>query len=89
MRLDRLRNLICLGYNVVMTTVNAHYLGKVLVPDEPLDLREGEAVELSIRRHTCTPEKGIELLARLPLIHLPAADAVAINCDPEFDAEEA
>lgn len=71
-----------------MTTVNAHFLGKVFVPDEPVDLREGEAVELSISRHASSAGAASELLARLPLIYLPPQDAQAINRDPAFDAEE-
>jgi hypothetical protein len=72
-----------------MTTVNAHFLGKVLVPDEPLDLPEGTAVELSIRRHDTPRSDGLGLLSRLPLIRLAPADAEAINRDPAFDIEEA
>ena len=72
-----------------MTTVNAHFLGKVFVPDEPLDLPEGAAVELSIRECNPSSADGARLLGRLPLVQLSPEDAEAINRDPDFDVEEA
>lgn len=71
-----------------MTTINAHFSGKVFVPDEPIDLREGETVELSIRRRLSSLPKDVQLLTRLPLIRLDPDDAEAINRDPSFDVEE-
>jgi hypothetical protein len=71
-----------------MQTLTAHFDGKALVPDEPLDLAVGEMVELSIRRRQEAVESALELLARLPLIHIAPEDAEAINRDPSFDAEE-
>lgn len=71
-----------------MTIINAHFDGKVLVPDEPLDLRAGEAVELSIHRQHESANGAQELLAKLPLIHVSPEDAEAVNRDPEFDIEE-
>ncbi|MEX2093501.1 MAG: hypothetical protein WD971_12530 [Pirellulales bacterium] len=71
-----------------MTTVTAHFVGQVFVPDQPVDLADGEAVELDIRRCGHQRFDAVELLSRLPLIRLAAADAEAINRDPEFDVEE-
>lgn len=71
-----------------MQTLTAHYDGKVLVPEAPLDLAVGETVELSIRRHQEGNKQALELLGRLPLIHIPPEDAEAINRDPSFDVEE-
>jgi hypothetical protein len=71
-----------------MQTLTAHFDGKTLVPDEPLDLAVGETVELSIRRRQEAGESALELLARLPLIRIAPEDAEAINRDPSFDAEE-
>jgi hypothetical protein len=67
-----------------MQTLTAHFDGRALVPDVPLDLAVGEAVEVSIRRRETVVGSALELLARLPLIHIPAEDAEAINRDPSF-----
>ena len=72
-----------------MTTINAHFDGQVFVPDQPIDLAEGEAVELDIRQRGHKHFDTAELLSRLPLIRLAPADAEAINRDPEFDVEDA
>jgi hypothetical protein len=72
----------------MMRTLTARFDGKVLVPDAPLDLAVGETVELSIRRRPVGNGHALKLLERLPLIHIPPADAEAINRDPAFDAEE-
>ncbi len=32
-----------------MTTIRAHFDGKVFVPDEPVDLPVGETVEIPVR----------------------------------------
>lgn len=45
-----------------MTTLRAHFDGKVFVPDEPVDLPAGKAVEVTVR------ETEFE---RDPLTHLP------------------
>ena len=58
------------------------------MPDAPLDLAVGETVEVSIRRRQDASHPAMELLARLPLIHISPEDAEAINRDPAFDAEE-
>jgi hypothetical protein len=71
-----------------MKTLTAHYDGRVLVPDVPLDLAVGEMVEVSICRHESDSTSATELLARLPLIHIAPEDAEAINRDPSFDVEE-
>jgi hypothetical protein len=73
-----------------MRTLTAHFDGKALVPDTPLDLAVGETVELSIRRRTETDSatSPANLLTRLPLVHIPPDDAEAINQDPAFDVEE-
>ena len=39
-----------------MTTIRAHFDGKVFVPDEPVDLPVGEAVEVSVHQAPPTPE---------------------------------
>lgn len=75
-------------YNVVMQTLTARSDGKVLVPDAPLDLAVGETVEVSIRRRDEVGSQTLELLGRLPLIHIAPEDAEAINRDPSFDVEE-
>jgi hypothetical protein len=63
-----------------MRKVTAHFDGKVLVPDAPLDLGVGEAVDLSITRRTTAPRRSaLRILRRLPLIHIPPEDAEAIN----------
>jgi predicted DNA-binding antitoxin AbrB/MazE fold protein len=71
-----------------MTTINAHYVRQVFVPDQPVDLAEGEAVELDIRRRAELSGNAGALLSRLPLIQLSPDDAEAINRDAEFDVEE-
>ncbi len=71
-----------------MQTLTAHFDGKVLVPDEPLNLAVGETVEVSIRRREELSGAVLGLLARLPLIRIPPEDAEAINRDPSFDVEE-
>ncbi len=71
-----------------MQTLTAHFDGKALVPDGPLDLVVGETVELSIRRRENAGEGVQEQLSRLPLIRLAPEDAEAINRDPSFDVEE-
>lgn len=71
-----------------MQTLTAHFDGKVLVPDAPLDLAVGETVEVSIRRREAAGKPALELLSRLPLIHIAAEDAEAINRDSSFDVEE-
>jgi hypothetical protein len=71
-----------------MQTLTAHFDGKVLVPDAPLDLALGETVEGSIRRREEAGKPALELLSRLPLVHIAPEDAEAINRDPSFDVEE-
>ena len=71
-----------------MTTIHAHYVRQVFVPDQPVDLAEGEAVELDIRRRITPAGDAAALLARLPLIELSHDDAEAINRDADFDVEE-
>ena len=72
-----------------MTTINAHFIGRVFVPDEPVDLIEGASVELSIHERVSAPMDVAAQLARLPLLRLSPEDAEAINRDPEFCVEEA
>jgi hypothetical protein len=74
--------------NTGMQTLTAHFDGKALVPDAPLDLAVGETVEVSIRRREEAGKGALELLARLPLIRIAPEDAEAINRDPSFDVEE-
>ena len=71
-----------------MVTLTAHFDGRALVPDKPLDLAIGETVELDIRRRRPEVARALELLSELPLIHIAPEDAEAINQDPEFDVEE-
>jgi predicted DNA-binding antitoxin AbrB/MazE fold protein len=71
-----------------MSTIHAHFDGHVFVPDQPVDLAEGEAVELDVRRRSQPALEAAELLARLPLVRIVPEDAEAINRDPEFDVEE-
>jgi hypothetical protein len=71
-----------------MQTLTAHFDGRVLVPDVPLDLAVGETVDVSIRRRVEADCGGLELLGRLPLIQASPEDAEAINRDPSFDVEE-
>jgi hypothetical protein len=71
-----------------MQTLTAHFDGRALVPDAPLDLAVGETVEVSIRRREAAVGQALELLARLPLIHIAPEDAEAINRDTSFDVEE-
>ena len=72
-----------------MAIVSARFIGQVFIPDQPVDLLEGEAVDLEIRRRERLSTVATGLLARLPLIHLAPEDAEAINRDPEFNVEEA
>jgi hypothetical protein len=72
-----------------MQTITAHFDGKVLVPDAPVDLKAGETVELSIRRKVEPKAGAVDVLNRLPLIRISPDDAQAINQDPGFDVEEA
>lgn len=69
-------------------TINAHFIGQVLVPDQPLDLAEGEAVEVEIRRRDRSSFDAAGILSRLPLIELAPGDAEAINRDSEFNILE-
>jgi hypothetical protein len=71
-----------------METLTAHFDGRALVPDTPLDLAVGETVEVSIRRREDTGKSALELLARLPLIQIAPEDAEGINRDPSFNVEE-
>lgn len=66
-------------------TISAHFIGQVLVPDQPLDLVEGEAVDVEIRRRDRASLDAAAILSRLPLIDLAPADAEVINLDPEFN----
>ena len=77
-----------LGYTSSMTTIHAHYIGQVFVPDEPVDLVEGASVELSIRQRDRGPADAAAQLARLPLLRMSPDDAEAINRAPEFSVEE-
>lgn len=71
-----------------MQTLIAHFDGTALVPESPLELSVGEKVEVSIRRCGPIADSAIEVLSRLPLIHIAPQDAEAINRDPAFDVEE-
>lgn len=75
-------------YDGRMQTLTARFDGRALVPDSPLDLTLGETVEVSIRRRNGDSGEALQLLERLPLIHLAPEDAEAINRDPAFDVEE-
>lgn len=70
-----------------MDTIHARFVGHVFVPEDPVDLDEGEQVELAIRRCRREANGAQELLARLPLIRLSPEDAEAINREPDFDIE--
>jgi hypothetical protein len=73
----------------MMRKVTAHFDGKVLVPDAPLDLDVGETVDLSITRRSVTAHRqASRILRRLPLVHIAPEDAEAINRDPAFKVEE-
>lgn len=41
-----------LGYTCGMTTINAHFDGKVIVPDAPLPLSPGEKLRVTIERES-------------------------------------
>jgi hypothetical protein len=71
-----------------MNIVHARFTGQVFVPDEPIDLVEGERVELAVHRCGGTASIAVDVLSQLPLIHLSPEDAEAINRDPDFDIEE-
>jgi len=70
-----------------MTTINAHFIGHVFVPDEPVELAEGAAVELNFRRRDGARLDAAALLSCLPL--LAPEDAEDIHRDAEFAVEEA
>ena len=72
----------------MVVTLTAHFDGKVLIPDSPLNLAVGETVEVSIRRRQEAVGEAMKILERLPSIHIPPEDAEAINRDPSFDVEE-
>ena len=61
-----------------MQTVTAHFDGRALVPDSPLDLTPGETVEVRIVRRRAGGEAA-DVLGRLPLVHIAPEDAEAIN----------
>jgi hypothetical protein len=48
-------------------TVSAHFDGKVIVPDEPLDLPPNQALILQIRavsgKEACVPESSLDWIA--------------------------
>ena len=72
-------------------TVRAHFDGKVIVPDEPTGLAPGTRLRVTLEPvvQTASPRSGaMDLLQRLPLIHISPEDAEAINRDPAFDIEE-
>jgi predicted DNA-binding antitoxin AbrB/MazE fold protein len=71
-----------------MPTINAHFDGRVFVPHQPVDLAEGEVVELDVRPRGKRDANAAELLSRLPLVRIAPADAEAINRDAEFHVEE-
>lgn len=45
-----------------MATIRAHFDGKVLVPDEPLDLEINQAVELEIIRPAAKKQRSMHEL---------------------------
>ncbi|HEY2828396.1 MAG TPA: antitoxin family protein [Pirellulales bacterium] len=71
-----------------MSTINAHFDGHVFIPDQPVDLAQGEAVELDVRRRGRPITAATELIAQLPLVRIAPEDAEAINRDSQFDVEE-
>jgi hypothetical protein len=50
-------------------TIKAHFDGKVLVPDEPLALREGQEVELTIQALSKEEKKGMTGRELVEYIH--------------------
>jgi hypothetical protein len=42
-----------------MTKLHAHFDGRVLIPDEPVDLPQGRTLELEVREVTPRMEKGM------------------------------
>jgi hypothetical protein len=44
-----------------MIAVKAHFDGKVIVPDEPLDLAPNQAVEITVRLVDPAPGTGVDL----------------------------
>ena len=72
-------------------TLCAHFDGKVIVPDEPTGLAPGTRLRVTLEPLDQPTDAGsgpLELLRRLPLIHISPEDAGAINRDPAFDVEE-
>ncbi len=45
-------------YDILMTTIRAHFDGKVFVPDEPVDLPIGKRVEIPVRADQRTESEG-------------------------------
>lgn len=77
-----------------MTTINAHFDGKVFVPDEPVDFPVGAQLRVHVERvrgETTTPAGKVTSVPRKwqPLdiqIHPDLSNAIAL--DPEFNIEE-
>jgi hypothetical protein len=71
----------------MMTTVLAHFDGKVFVPDEPVDVPIGTPLRVHVEAMSGeAPEKSANLLSPV-IVGLDATVAEAIASDPAFDAE--
>jgi hypothetical protein len=77
-----------------MTTINAHFDGKVFVPDGPVDLPVGAQLRVhveQVRAGTTAPAGKVIPVPRKwkPLnIQIDPALSNAIALDPEFNIEE-
>ncbi len=73
-----------------MTTIKAHFDGKVFVPDEPVDLRPGDVVTVTgVETGSTEPSNRSGRESRWALnIDIDPKTSHAIALDPEFNVEE-
>jgi hypothetical protein len=69
------------------TTILAHFDGKVLVPDEPVDVPIGTPLRLHVEAVTKDATRSSDQLLSPVIVGLDADLAQAIAIDPTFDAE--
>lgn len=82
-----------LHVNPRMITIRAHFDGKVLVPEEPLDLEKGQEVELHVREvgtaeHPNQAVTGFDMVDGFPLFRMPADAPVITDEDVKRGEEE-
>ena len=76
-----------------MTTLRAHFDGRFLVPDEPVNLLPGQAYEVELReieqpRALPSPTTEIDSLTGLPVFKVPPGTKTITSAEVQRELDE-